>query len=136
MTKIRVYLDMDGTLYDLYNRNNWLARLENEDETVFSGDYRLVDEETIKTIFPNDHYELIVLSMTPKNASAEYCEKVIETKNAWLDAYFPSISKRIYRKYGDNKNLKNSKSAILVDDNKKIRENWNGLALDPMALWG
>ena len=136
MKKTRVYLDMDGTIFDLYGKDNWLARLENEDETVFGGDDRLTDEQTLIKVFPKEKYEIIVLSMTPKNASKSYCDKVIEMKNAWLDAYFPSISKRIYKKYGVNKNLKNSKNAILVDDNKKIRENWNGIALDPMALWG
>lgn len=136
MKKTRVYLDMDGTIFNLYGKKNWLARLESEDETVFGGDERLTTEEVLKSVFPKDHYEVIVLSMTPKNASAEYCQRVIEMKNAWLDAYFPSISKRIYRKYGNNKNLKNSKNAILVDDNQKIRENWNGLALDPITLWG
>ena len=69
--------------------------------------------------------------MTPKNASQAYCKSVEQQKNIWLDKYFPQLKKRIYMKYGYNKNLKNSKNAILIDDNAKIRENYNGMALYP-----
>ena len=134
--KINVYLDMDGTLYDLYGRTDWLARLRAEDKTVFEGDYRMTDEETVLKMFPADTYMLAVLSMTPKGATKDYCDKVIEAKNEWLDKYFPSITKRIYLKYGANKNLKNSKNAILVDDSEPIRNSWRGTAINPTELWG
>ena len=56
-------------------------------------------------------------------------------KDAWLDKFFPTLTKRIYKPYGHNKNLKNSANAILVDDSEVIRKNFKGLALDPVALW-
>lgn len=136
MEKIIVYLDMDGTIFDLYGQNNWLERLRTEDDTVFTGDRRMVTEEVLRTHFPADTYDVRVLSMTPKDATDEYCERVIARKNEWLDRYFPSITKRIYRKYGHNKNLKNSKYAILIDDSEPIRNSWNGLAFDPAIYWG
>lgn len=136
MEKIVVYLDMDGTIFDLYGQNNWLERLRTEDDTVFTGDRRMVTEEVLRTHFPADTYDVRVLSMTPKDATDEYCERVIARKNEWLDRYFPSITKRIYRKYGHNKNLKNSKYAILIDDSEPIRNSWNGLAFDPAIYWG
>jgi 5'(3')-deoxyribonucleotidase len=136
MEKIVVYLDMDGTIFDLYGQNNWLERLRTEDDTVFTGDRRMVTEEVLRTHFPADAYDVRVLSMTPKDATDEYCERVIARKNEWLDRYFPSITKRIYRKYGHNKNLKNSKYAILIDDSEPIRNSWNGLAFDPAIYWG
>lgn len=136
MKKTTAYIDMDGTVYPLYQQENWLNRLENSDPSVFSADEAMVSEATLLSLFPTEKYTIKVLSMTPKNASKEYCEKVIEAKNAWLDKFFPSIKERIYLPYGNNKNLKNSSNAILIDDNKEIRENFRGLALDPMALWG
>ena len=136
MEKIVVYLDMDGTIFDLYGQNNWLGRLRTEDDTVFTGDRRMVTEEILRMHFPADTYDVRVLSMTPKDATKEYCERVIARKNEWLDRYFPSITKRIYRKYGHNKNLKNSKYAILIDDSEPIRNSWNGLAFDPAIYWG
>lgn len=132
MNKKIVYLDMDGTIADLYGQKNWLDMLQNEKEGAFINCKPLTNMNEIEKQFPKDQYELRVLSMTPKNASKTYCEQVIKEKNAWLDKYFPTIKKRIYLPYGNNKNLKNSKNAILVDDNETIRNNYKGLALAPM----
>lgn len=135
MEKIVVYLDMDGTIFDLYGQENWLERLRTGDDSVFTGDRRMVTEEVLRKYFPADTYDVRVLSMTPKDATKEYCERVIARKNEWLDKYFPSITKRIYKAYGHNKNLKNSKYAILIDDSEPIRNTWNGLAFDPAIYW-
>ena len=133
--KINVYLDMDGTIADLYGQENWLEMLINEQDGAFINCEPLTNEETLFNLFPADRYEVKVLSMTPKNATKEYCERVIAEKNAWLDKFFPNITKRHYLPYGNNKNLKNAKNAILIDDNETIRNNYKGLALNPAELW-
>ena len=130
-TKKIVYLDMDGTIADLYNQENWLEKLINEDNKIFLDCKPLISEKELLKIFPIDKYDLRVCSMTPKNATKQYCKNVIEQKNIWLNKFFPSITKRYYLPYGNNKNYKNSKNCILVDDNLKIRENYKGLALAP-----
>ncbi len=135
MKKI-VYLDMDGTIFDLYGQDGWLEKLRSENAEVFGGDRRIITEERLRMFFPADEYDVRVLSMTPLGASKEYCEKVVEKKNEWLDKFFPSITKRIYRAYGHNKNLKNSENAILVDDSEPIRNSWRGIAINPAELWG
>ena len=134
--KQTVYLDMDGTIYDLYHRTNWLERLREGDETVFWGDYRIITENDLLYFFPEKEFEIRILSMTPKGADDEFCQRVIETKNRWLDLYFPKIKKRIYRKYGTNKNLPHSASAILIDDSEPIRKSWKGTAINPVEIWG
>lgn len=134
MTKKIVYLDMDGTIANLYGQDNWLEKLQNETKGLFLNCEPLTTIEELEKQFPTTEYELRVLSMTPKGVSKEYCEIVIAEKNAWLNKYFPTITKRIYLPYGNNKNLKNSKNAILVDDNETIRNNYKGLALFPMWL--
>lgn len=134
MKKINVYLDMDGTIADLYNEPNWLEDLMASNVRPFENAKPMTTEKVLREIFPADKYEIKILSMTPKNATKEYCEKVAETKNAWLDKYFPTITKRYYLPYGNNKNLKNSKNAILVDDNEEIRKNYKGQAFYPMWL--
>lgn len=126
---------MDGTIYPLYEQKNWLARLRNGDPSVFSADEQIVSEARLYEVFPTDKYDVRILSMTPAGASKEYAEKVKEVKDAWLDKFFPTLTKRIYKPYGHNKNLKNSANAILVDDSEVIRKNFKGLALDPVALW-
>ena len=42
------YFDLDGTLANLYNAENWLERLENEESGVFSNLEPLIDEEKFK----------------------------------------------------------------------------------------
>lgn len=134
MKKINVYLDMDGTIADLYNEPNWLEDLIASNTRPFENAKPMTSESVLFSIFPKDKYDVKVLSMTPKNATREYCEKVEKAKNEWLDKYFPNITKRYYLPYGNNKNLKNSKNAILVDDNAEIRENFKGQAFYPMWL--
>lgn len=136
MKKINVYLDMDGTIADLYNEPNWLADLINEEVRPFTNAKPMTTEETLLRKFPKDKYNIKILSMTPKNAKKEYCKRVEKAKDEWLNKYFPSLTKRIYLPYGNNKNLKNSANAILVDDSEPIRKSYRGLALNPSELWG
>jgi 5'(3')-deoxyribonucleotidase len=127
---------MDGTIANLYGRKDWLKDLRQEKENVFDELEVITVEEVVLSLFPTDKYIINILSMTPKQASESYCKKVIEEKNKWLDKHFPNLNgKRIYRPYGHNKNLKNSKNAILIDDSQEIRRNWKGIALNPSELW-
>ena len=132
----KVYLDMDGTIANLYAITNWLERLTSEDTNIFKECKPLISQKELYDLFPSDTYEIIILSMTPYKCSKYYHENVIQQKNEWLDIYFPQIKKRIYKKYSGNKNLKNSENAILIDDNEIIRKNFRGLALNPIDLWG
>lgn len=134
MKKIKVYLDMDGTIADLYNEPNWLERLRAEENGLFSSLAPFITEEELLKRYPTDEYDIRILSMTPKGATKEYCAQVVDDKNMWLNRHFPSITKRIYLKYGYNKNLKNSYNAILIDDNATIRANYKGKAIAPSWL--
>lgn len=127
----KIYLDMDGTIADLYSEPNWLSDLRNEKSNLFLNLKTLISQNELFELYPENEYNIVILSMTPKGASREYCEQVIEEKNQWLDIHFPKLTKRIYKKYGYNKNLKNSKNAILIDDNETIRNNYKGIALAP-----
>lgn len=136
MKKINVYLDMDGTIADLYGQKDWLTDLIAEKVEPFENAKPMTTETVLLELFPQNRYEIKILSMTPKKATSEYCRRVEKAKTEWLNKYFPNIKTKIYLPYGDNKNLKNSKNAILIDDNRTIRENYKGLALDPAELWG
>ena len=129
--KTVVYLDMDGTIANLYGIENWLARLRNEDSTIFTECETLISETALFELYPVEKYEIRILSMTPKKATKRYRMSVIAQKNEWLDTHFPHIKKRIYLPYGHNKNLKNSANKILIDDSEIIRNNFRGIALAP-----
>lgn len=136
MKKIKVYLDMDGTIADLYGKENWLECLRTEKDNTFSDLRPMITQEQLFNSFPKESYDIRILSMTPLGASKPFCERVIQEKNAWLDEHFPVLKKRIYQKYGHNKNLKGCANAILIDDNEAIRKSWKGIALNPVQLWG
>ena len=127
---------MDGTIANLYGIENWLPRLRAEDKTIFLECEPMISEKELLDKFPTENFEMKILSMTPLNATENYCLDVINQKNEWLNKYFPSITKRIYKPYGHNKNLKNSKNAILIDDSEPIRNSWKGIAINPVELWG
>ena len=132
----KIYLDMDGTIANLYEQKNWLERLQKEDTTIFLECQPLIEQKELLRLFPPQYYDIVILSMTPYNCSKEYHNQVIEQKNQWLDIHFPLLKKRIYKKYGNNKNLKNSVNAILIDDNETIRNTFKGIAFNPIDLWG
>lgn len=132
MNKQVVYLDMDGTIANLYNEPNWLNDLINEKTKPFDNAKPMITEKELLSIYPQDKYELRVCSMTPKNARKSYCKKVEKAKDKWLDKYFPTITHRVYMKYGNNKNLKNCRNHILIDDNDTIRATFKGQAYYPM----
>ena len=126
---------MDGTIANLYECANWLQRLRNEDKTIFLECAPMTTEKDLFTIFPKDQFEIVILTMTPMNCTNEYHKQVIKQKNQWLEKYFPNIQKKIFKRYGHNKNLKNCANAILVDDNETIRNCFKGIALNPTTLW-
>ena len=134
MKKI-VYLDMDGTIADLYGQQAWLQQLELETEGLFLKCEPFITEAILYEYFPVEKYELRICSMTPPNASKKYCQMVIAEKNQWLDKFFPTIQMRIYLPYGLDKNL-NDESIyhVLVDDNEKIRKSFKGVAISPPWL--
>ena len=134
--KTNVYLDMDGTIADLYGIENWLHRLRSEDNKIFLECKPMITEEKLFQTFPETEYSIKILTMTPKDCTKTYHENVKEQKAKWLQKYFPKLSNQIYMRYGHNKNLKNSMNAILVDDSEPIRDSWKGTALNPAELWG
>lgn len=134
--RIKLYLDMDGTIADLYNQENWLEDLRAEKCGIFTNLKPIITEQELLSRFPLERYDIRILSMTPRHASKPFCKVVKNEKNEWLDTHFPKLKKRIYQRYSNNKNLKGCANAILIDDNETIRNNWKGRALNPIELWG
>lgn len=134
MMKTKVYLDMDGTIADLYAIPNWLEELQKQSHEVFLVAKPVITQEQLLAEYPLDKYDIRILSMTPKGAGKTYADRVKWAKDQWLDEHFPLLKKRIYMKYGHNKNLAKNQNAILIDDSEPVRMNWRGLAVVP--TWG
>lgn len=133
---IRIYFDLDGTLFNLYGKENWLEKLQNEDPTVFEGGGMTrgfmpnIDNNFFDVVSDllDKGVEFEVITWLPMNASPEYelaCELV---KRKWVKENLPFISKVTCLSYGIPKQNAISKRAsqmFLIDDNMEICEMWN-----------
>lgn len=134
MKKQKVYLDLDGTVYDLYSIDGWLDHLRKENAKVFNMLGAVVTERELLKQYPLDKFDITVLTMLPKGASKKFAREVTKVKSEWLDEHFPSITNRIFMKYGNDKNIGQAVNSILIDDNEAIRRAWNGVPVKPK--WG
>lgn len=153
-----VFLDMDGTIADLYGNPDWLDILRSQDPDNIYKLFR--DLEPL--ISGHDLWRYccsianlpVVFSMTPLDASADAIKACIDGKLDWLDHHFPWLKNRIITDFGPSKDAKAILKAgwlelpdvsvdrimprqgdILVDDNETLRNNWKyGLAIVPFWI--
>lgn len=136
--KIRIFVDMDGTLARFHDEQLYLERMF---EKGFFIGLKPFDNavEAIKHIIDNhpnvDVYVLSTAITTP------YC---ITEKNAWLDKYLPNVDKEhrilmessagfkslcvpgnyMYKDDNGKYHIKISENDILIDDYNKNLEGW------------
>lgn len=130
---IKVFLDMDDTLYNLYGKENWLEKLENEEPGVFADDENFMPgfnyEKLCKVIsdLMNIGVSFGVISWTPFAASPLYEEICRKEKLEWLAKNFPMIKDIAIIPYGIEKQKAITKKAqimYLIDDNKEVCRTW------------
>lgn len=133
---MRICFDMDGTIANLYGIENWLEMLHSFDETPYKLAETLVNMNSLARVLnrlQKNGYEIGIISWLAKNSNAEYDEKVTTAKKEWLAKHLKSVHFDFIEivAYGTDKNIVATTSAdILFDDEKKNRENWNGIAYD------
>ena len=135
-TDMKIYLDMDGTIADLYGVENWLADLVSKNARPYREAKRLVAEERLAELVKLG-YELAIVSWLAKNSNKEYDKEVRKAKREWLKENYPNIKfEEIHIvKYGTPKSkVVKEKNGILVDDEKPNRIEWKGLAITPNWL--
>ena len=130
---MKIWLDMDGTIADLYGVENWLEMLINKDETPYAIAKPLVRMATLARLLnklQRNGYEICVVTALAKNSSAEYDERVIEAKKVWLKTHLKSVEFNEVRfvPYTFTKNDVNSGNDILFDDEARHLEAWTGTA--------
>lgn len=140
MRKGIICFDMDGTIADLYGVDNWLEKLRAEDVSPYLQAKPLVDMVKLRSILldlANEGWEIRVISWLAKDSSEAYKAKVRTAKVAWLEYYnFPFYACNLVA-YGTTKadcirRICEKGSAILIDDNAKVREGWHmGDTIDP-----
>ncbi len=132
----KIYLDMDGTIADLYRVENWLADLIAGNERPYREAERLVEEAELAKLVA-DGYELAIVSWLAKNSNKEYDRKVRNAKREWLKENYPNIKFTEIHivKYGTPKSRVVNERGILVDDEIPNRREWKGVAVDPKIFF-
>ena len=139
--KITINFDMDGCLVALYDVPNWLDYLIAEDTTPYAEAeplLRLCSLARVLNRLQRNGYELAVISWLSKSGSEAYNEAVTAVKLNWLKKHLPSVKWDAIHivPYGTPKqNFCGSPLDILFDDEAKNRENWTGLAFEPVDIF-
>ena len=142
MKKGMICFDMDGTIADLYGVNCWLESLRAENPMPYVVAEPMWDMERLADVLNkliSQGWEVRVISWLAKDASPEYNEAVRAAKTWWLNHYNFPYQKAHLVAYGTTKanairNAVEKGSAILIDDNAKVRKGWHmGETIDPTA---
>lgn len=129
--KLTIWLDMDGTIADLYGVDNWLENLQSENVEPYKKAKTLYNENELADLFRelSKKFNLGIISWAAKNASADYLTKIRKSKIEWLkNKGLLNFLDMVYiTEYGRNKSdfcKMFSESGILVDDDDKNLQEW------------
>ncbi len=130
---IKIYFDLDGTIYDLYNFPNWLYMLQNE-ESPFYDLPPLVDIKVLRKIMEKlqsrETASFEIISWLPMNASIAFEEKCTDEKiNRVHDDFGTELfNNGHFLRYGTPKESAVleplTRKHVLIDDNLEILEQW------------
>lgn len=133
-----ICFDMDGTIADLYGVDGWLNDLRNENPRPYYEAKPMWDMETLAKVLTALNIEIRVITWLSKDSSEEYKDAVRKAKLAWLKENGFPYDKFHGVQYGATKAdsvrkyLAEDETAILVDDNDKIRNGWTlGETINP-----
>ena len=134
-----ICFDMDNTIADLYNVENWEAMLNAGNPIPYEVCAPMWDMERLADVL-NEliavGIEIRIVTWLAIGATEEYNQQVREAKRNWLEKFnFPfthfhgvkygTTKANCVRKYLDGE-------AILIDDNAKVRNGWTlGQTIDP-----
>lgn len=129
---VKIYFDMDGTVFDLYGKSNWLELLRNEQNGAFNGGFILGDlmyYEFLAEInkLANLGVQFGIITWLPMQASPEYEEVCRAEKLEWVKQYMPFVTEFNCVSYGIPKQnciQKRASRMYLIDDNAEVRETW------------
>lgn len=130
---LEINFDMDGTLADFYEVENWLQYLIERNPFPYENAKPLVNMSALARrlhTLQRKGYKVNVISWLAKNSTAEFDEAVTEAKKRWLQRHLPSV-------HWDNINIvgygtpKNTIGyGILFDDEEPNRNMWGEGAYD------
>ena len=136
-----ICFDMDGTIADLYAVENWLPMLRAFDPTPYEVAEPMWDMAELASLLTQCQsigIEIRIITWLSKESTPEYDRAVREAKRDWLEAqgvpfdHFHGVKYGATKADSIRKYLGEGETAILFDDNAKVREGWHmGEAIDP-----
>lgn len=131
-----IWLDMDGTIADLYGVTNWLEMLIAHDPAPYALAAPIIRLATLARLLKamqNRGYRIGIVSALAKDSDPEYDEAVIRAKVEWLAKHLPSIvwDEMKFLPYEGVKNQVNAGDDILFDDEIRHHEAWTGESYYP-----
>lgn len=129
-----IYLDLDGTLYDLYNIENWEQKLREEKPNMYNQDRPLYTPRihTIVSALLRYGVKFHVITKLSMTATKNYAELTTAEKKTWTRTNLPFVSNINCINYYDHKYnyiCKKDEDNILIDDSDKECADWTGTAI-------
>ena len=138
-----IYLDMDGTIADLYSIPNWLPMLEEEDSTPYRRARPLLDQAKIEYLqsYIAAGGSVGIITWLSKGGSRSYNKRVRAAKIGWLKRNLPLPYATVHIvKYGTSKGKYGEDGDILLDDEAQnlldYRADGKRMAFHPNNFWG
>ena len=141
MSKRTIWFDMDGTIADLYNVENWLPKLRSYDPSPYAEAEVMLNMSLLARYLNKLQklgYWIGIISWTSKDSTTEYDKAVADAKREWLKIHLSSVTfnEILITPYGVPKELwMNATDDILFDDNEEIRNEWDGEAYEPTEIF-
>ena len=136
--------DMDGTIADLYGTKNWLEDLRAERVNPYINARPLWDMRELAEVLnelKKVNIEIRISTWLSMDSSEDFKERTRTAKKEWCEKYGFPYDKFHGVAYGTTKAdtvrryLAEDETAILIDDNAKVRNGWHlGETIDPTAV--
>jgi hypothetical protein len=136
-----VCFDMDGTIANLYAVEGWLPMLRSENPTPYrmaEPMWDMVELAEVLTAVMAIGIEVRIVTWLSKDSSEEYKDEVRVAKREWLAEqnfpfdHFHGVQYGATKADSVRRYLNEGETAILIDDNVKIRDGWTlGETIDP-----
>lgn len=129
-----IVFDMDGTIADFYNVNNWFEMLQEENTKPYEIAkplYNMYNLNKIIIALKSKGWTITICSWLSKNATPEYKKAIRQAKKEWLEKWHFPYDEIHLVQYGTPKHrVTKAVQHILIDDSEEVRKAWKGTTIN------